>query len=81
MDFAFLYQLGDMPGTQDVREFHELADAKEHARKSLQKTLQASTANFASVCIGEVHGEVDDDIHWVGAYELERDGEPVWSSE
>ena len=83
MKFLFAYELGDTPECRDTRDFPDLDAAKAHARESLESTLKASSAGSASICIGACRGDGDgdDDVRWLGAYNLERHGEPVWSTD
>jgi hypothetical protein len=79
--FLFAYELGETSECRDVRDLPDLDAAKAHARDSLENTLKASSADFASIRIGERQGDGEDDVRWLGAYDLERDGEPVWSGD
>jgi len=78
--FLFAYELGASPECRDVRDLPNLDAAKAHARDSLESTLKASSAESASICIGECRGD-GDDVRWLGAYDLERHGAPVWSGD
>lgn len=78
MRYLFVYELGDTPECRDVKDFPDGEAAKVHARESLEETLQSSSADSASIRIGELEGEEDDQVQWLGAYDMARDAEPSW---
>ena len=81
MKYLFVYELGDSPECSEVKDVPDRDAAKAHARESLEQTLKASSADSASIGIGEYEDEEEQLVHWLGAYALERGGDPVWSAD
>ena len=81
MKFLFVYELGEAPEARSIEEYPDADAAKAHARESLVETLKASSAGSASLCLGQLLGDDEDDVHWLGEFDLEREGEPRWSDD
>lgn len=80
MNYVLLYALGDSPDCRNVQDFPDLEAAKVYARESIADTLKSSSADSATLRIGQARGDGEDDVQWLGAYDLDSEGEPVWSN-
>ena len=78
MRFLFVYELGETPECRDVKDFPDEEAAKAHARESLEDTLKSSSAKSASIRVGQLEDDEDENVRWLGAYDMTRDAEPAW---